>query len=50
MLLWFVVSAAALGALVFWVVFPGAYGLAILLLVLAIGLLLVDRQTRHGAP
>jgi hypothetical protein len=49
MLLWFVVSAAVLGALVFWVVFPGTYGLAILLLVLAIGLLLVDRQTRHGA-
>jgi hypothetical protein len=50
MLLWFVVSAAALGALIFWVVFPGTYGLAILLLVLVIGLLLVDRQTRHGLP
>ena len=50
MLLWFVVSAAVLGALIFWVVFPGTYGLAILLLVLGIGLLLVDRQTRHGAP
>ena len=45
-----VVSAAVLGALTFWVVFPGTYGLAILLLVLVIGLLLVDRQTRHGAP
>jgi hypothetical protein len=50
MLLWFVVSAAVLGALIFWVVFPDAYGLAILLLVLVIGLLLIDRQTRHGAP
>jgi hypothetical protein len=50
MLLWFVVSAVVLGALVFWMVFPGTYGLAILLLVLVIGLLLVDRQTRHGAP
>ena len=50
MLLWFVVSAAVLGALIFWVVFPGTYGLAILLLVLVIGLLLVDRQTRHGLP
>jgi hypothetical protein len=50
MLLWFVVSAAVLGALIFWVVFPGTYGLAILLLVLVIGLLLVDRRTRHGAP
>jgi len=49
MLLWFVVSAAVLGALTFWVVFPGTYGLAILLLALVIGLLLVDRQTRHGA-
>jgi len=27
MLLWFVVSAAVLGALIFWVVFPGTYGL-----------------------
>jgi hypothetical protein len=50
MLLWFVVSAAVLGALIFWVVFPDTYGLAILLLVLVIGLLLVDRQTRHGTP
>ena len=50
MLLWFVVSAAVLGALIFWVVFPGTYGLAMPLLVLVIGLLLVDRQTRHGAP
>ena len=50
MLLWFVVSVAVLGALIFWVVFPGTYGFAILLLVLVIGLLLVDRQTRHGAP
>jgi hypothetical protein len=49
MLLWFVVSAVVLGALVFWMVFSGTYGLAILLLVLVIGLLLVDRQTRHGA-
>jgi hypothetical protein len=38
MLLWFVASAAVLGALMFWLVFPGAYGLAILLLVLVIGL------------
>ena len=49
MLIWFAVSAAALGALVFWLVFPGAYGLAVLLLALVIGLLLVDRRTRHGA-
>jgi hypothetical protein len=50
MLLWFVVSAAVLGAVTFWVVFPGTYGLAILVLVLVFGLLLVDRQTRHRAP
>jgi hypothetical protein len=49
MLLWFVVSAAVLGALAFWLVFPGTYGLAVLLLALVIGLLLVDRRTRHGA-
>jgi hypothetical protein len=33
-------------ASVFWLVFPGTYGLAVLLLAL---LLLVDRRTRHGA-
>jgi hypothetical protein len=49
MLLWFVASAAVLGALVFWLVFPGTYGVAVLLLALVIGLLLVDRRTRHGA-
>jgi hypothetical protein len=49
MLFWFVISAAVLGALVFWLVFPGTYGLAVLLLALVIGLLLVDRRTRHGA-
>jgi hypothetical protein len=48
MLLSFVVSAAELGALTFWAVFAGTCGLAILLLVVAIGLLLVDGQTRHG--
>ena len=49
MLLWFVISAAVLVTLVFWLVFPGTYGLAVLLLALVIGLLLVDRRTRHGA-
>ena len=49
MLLWFVASAAVLGALVFWMVFPGTYGLAVLLLALIIGLLVVDRRSRHGA-
>jgi hypothetical protein len=49
MLLWFVASAAVLGALVFWLVFPGTYGFAVLLLALVIGLLLVDRRSRHGA-
>ena len=49
MLLWFVASAAVLGALVFWLVFPGAYGLAVLLLVLLVGVILVDRRSRHGA-
>jgi beta-hydroxyacyl-ACP dehydratase FabZ len=49
-LLSFVASAALLGALVFWLVFPGIYGLAVLLIVLVIGLLLVDRRSRHRAP
>jgi hypothetical protein len=46
MLLWCVVSADVLGALVFWLTFPGLYGLAVLLLVLVVGLLLVDRRYR----
>jgi ABC-type sulfate transport system permease component len=49
MLLWFVTSAAVLGALAFWLLFSGTYGLAALVLVLVIGLLLVDRQSRHSA-
>jgi hypothetical protein len=49
MLLWFIASAAVLGALFFWLVFPDRYGLAILLLILVIGLLLVDRRSRHSA-
>jgi hypothetical protein len=50
-LLWCVASAAILG-LVFWLMFPGLYGAALLLLALAIGLLLVDRRyrSRPGAP
>jgi len=39
-----------LGALIFWVVFPGTYGLAILLLVLVIGLLLVDNKPGTELP
>ena len=38
MLLWFVISAAVLGALVFWLVFPGTYGLAVLLLALLLSI------------
>jgi ABC-type sulfate transport system permease component len=49
MLLWFVTSAAVLGALAFWLLFSGTYGLAARVLVLVIGLLLVDRQSRHSA-
>jgi hypothetical protein len=49
MLLWFLASAALLGALIFWLVFPGTYGLAVLLVALLIGLLLVDRRSRHRA-
>jgi hypothetical protein len=46
MLLWCVASAAVLGALIFWLLFPGLYGLAVLLLALVIGLFLVDRRYR----
>jgi hypothetical protein len=50
MLLWFVASAAVLGAMAFWLVFPEAYGLAVLVLVLLIGLIFVDRRARqHSA-
>jgi ABC-type sulfate transport system permease component len=48
-LLWFVTSAAVLGALALWLLFSGTYGLAARVLVLVIGLLLVDRQSRHSA-
>ena len=48
-LFWFAAFAALLGAWVFWSVFPGTYGVAVLLLALLIGLLLVDRRSRRGA-
>ena len=48
-LFWFAAFAALLGAWVFWLVFPGTYGVAVLLLSLLIGLLLIDRRSRHGA-
>jgi hypothetical protein len=35
--LWCVISAAVFGALVFWLMFPSLYGLALLLLALVIG-------------
>ena len=48
-LFWFAAFAALLGAWVLWLVFPGAYGVAVVLLALLIGLLLIDRRSRHGA-
>ena len=48
-LFWFAAFAALLGAWVFWLVFPSTYGVAVLLLALLIGLLLIDRRSRHGA-
>jgi hypothetical protein len=47
-LFWFAAFAALLGVWVFWLVFPGTYGFAVLLSLL-IGLLLIDRRSRHGA-
>jgi hypothetical protein len=49
LLLWLVAFAAVLGTMIFWFVFPGIYGVAVLPLVLLVGLLLVDRQPRHRA-
>jgi hypothetical protein len=49
MLLWFAAFGALFGALVFWLVFPGTYALAVLLLILVFGLALVDRRSRQRA-
>jgi hypothetical protein len=46
MLLWYLAPAA----LIFWLVFPGSHGLAILLLVLILGLFLIERRSRRGYP
>jgi hypothetical protein len=43
MLLWFVASGAVLGIL--WLVFPGTYGLAVLLLALVVSLSIDDLGT-----
>jgi hypothetical protein len=45
-LLWCLAPAALL---IFWLVFPGIHGAAVLLLVLVIGLLLVERRSRRRA-
>jgi hypothetical protein len=39
--------AALVALLIFWLVFPGAHGLALLLLVLVIGLILVEQRSRR---
>ena len=48
MLLWYLAPAVVLAALVFWLIFPGSHGLALLLLVLIVGLFLVERRHRRG--
>jgi hypothetical protein len=48
-LLWCLAPAALIAILIFWLVFPGTHGVALLLLVLVIGLLLVDRCSRRRA-
>ena len=48
-LLWCLAPAALIAILIFWLVFPGTHGVALLLLVLVIGLLLVDRRSRRRA-
>jgi hypothetical protein len=48
-LLWCLAPAALVALLIFWLVFPGMHGAAVLLLVLVIGLLLVERRSRRRA-
>jgi len=50
MLLWYLAPAVLLAALIFWLIFPGSHGLAILLLVLILGLFLIERRHRRGYP
>ena len=50
MLLWYLAPAVLLAALIFWLIFPGSHGLAILLAVLILGLFLVERRSRRGYP
>jgi uncharacterized membrane protein len=47
LLLLYLAPAVLIGALIFWLIFPGSHGLAILLIVLIVGLLLVERRTRR---
>jgi hypothetical protein len=49
-LLLYLAPAALLGVLIFWLIFPGSHGLAILLLVLIVGLFLIERRSRRGYP
>jgi hypothetical protein len=48
-LLAFLAPAALVALLIFWLVFPGMHGLALLLLVLVIGLILVEQRARRRA-
>ena len=48
-LLWLVGTATLLCGLLFWLVFPDAYGFAILMILLVVGLVFVDRHPRRQA-
>ena len=49
LMLWFLAPAIFVAVLVFWLVFPGHHGLA-LLLILGIGALLIHERSRHRVP
>lgn len=48
-LLGIVAPVALVAVLVFWLIFPGIHASAVLLALLIIGLILVERRTRHDA-
>jgi len=49
LMLWFMAPAIFIAVLVFWLIFPGHHGLA-LLLILVIGALLIHERSRHRMP
>jgi hypothetical protein len=46
-MLWVLAPAALVALLIFWLVFPGIDGVALLLLILVIGLILFEQRSRR---